>query len=116
MPPMTTHTAAEAYRLVFEDGGATRPRRDAVDARIVEEVLSGAGRIINSQVDVGGWPEYRSGEPPADDDQDGMPDAWERERGLNPKDGSDHREDRNGDGYTNLEEYLNFRARGASRS
>ena len=116
VPPMTTHTAAEAYRLVLEDGGASRPRRDAVDSRIVEEVLGGTGRIINSQADVGGWPEYRSGEPPADDDRDGMPDAWERGHGLNPKDGSDHRQDRNGNGYTNLEEYLNFRARVAPRS
>jgi hypothetical protein len=36
-----------------------------------------------------------------------MPDAWEKEHGLNPNDPSDHSQDRDGDGYTNLEEYLN---------
>ena len=105
--PVTTHSAADAYRLVLKDGGASRPRRDAIDSRIVEEVLNGTGRIIDSQADVGGWPEYRSGDPPADSDRDGMPDAWEKEHGLNPNDPSDHSQDRDGDGYANLEEYLN---------
>ena len=40
-------------------------------------------------------------------DRDGMPDAWEREHGLDPGDGGDHRGDRDGDGYTNIEEWLN---------
>jgi hypothetical protein len=34
-----------------------------------------------------------------------MPNAWEQERGLKP-DRDDSRRDRNGDGYTNIEEYL----------
>ena len=38
----------------------TRPRRDAVDARVVGEVEARAGRIIDSQRDVGGWPAYAS--------------------------------------------------------
>jgi hypothetical protein len=36
-----------------------------------------------------------------------MPDEWERPRGLNPDDAADGSQDRNGDGYTNVEEYLN---------
>jgi len=36
-----------------------------------------------------------------------MPDAWERQHGLNPADPADGSKDRNGDGYTNLEGYLN---------
>ncbi len=55
---------------------------------------------------VGGWPVYRSGEPPLDGDSDGMPDEWERKNGLNPG-VADDKGDRDGDGYTNLEEYLN---------
>ena len=35
-----------------------------------------------------------------------MPDAWENEIGLNPNDPEDRNDDRNNDGYTNLEEYL----------
>jgi hypothetical protein len=36
-----------------------------------------------------------------------MPDAWEAAHGLNPEDPADSAADRDGDGYTNLEEYLN---------
>ena len=42
-----------------------------------------------------------------DSDNDGMPDAWEIKNGLNPKDANDASKDRNKDGYTNIEEYLN---------
>ena len=63
--------------------------------------------------DVGGWPEYRSAEPPADGDHDGMPDAWETAHGLNPADPADGPADADGDGYTNVEEYLNATDPGA---
>lgn len=62
--------------------------------------------IIDSQQDVGGWPELKSAVAPADSDHDGMPDAWECEHGLDPANSAD----RNGlgsNGYTNLENYLN---------
>lgn len=58
------------------------------------------------------WPAYRSERPPADTDRDGMPDAWEKAHGLNPTDSSDASGDRDADGYTNLEEYLNALAKG----
>ena len=102
-PPVRTTDAAQALRDVLADVGATRPRRDAVDARVVREVESGSGRIVDSQKDVGGWPAYASGPLPADADADGMPDGWERARGLDPADGPRARDD----GYTNLEVYLN---------
>ena len=41
-----------------------------------------------------------------DSDRDGMPDSWEMAQGLNPRDPADRNTDRNCDGYTNLEEYL----------
>ncbi len=44
---------------------------------------------------------------PLDSDRDGMPDAWERAKGLDPQVPADRNGDRNGDGYTNLEEYIN---------
>ncbi len=102
-----TDTAAEAYKRVLEQAGATLPARDAVDARIVDEIAAGGGRVINSQKDVGGWPEIESTEPPADRDLDGMPDEWERKYGLNPRSASDNAGDMDGDGYTNIEEYIN---------
>ena len=102
-----TDRPAEAYERVLAEAGAIRPRRDSVDARIVQEVRNQRGKIINSQNDVGGYPEYRSAPPPDDKDNDGMPDEWEKKHGLSSQDASDHNLDPDGDGYTNLEEFLN---------
>ena len=55
---------------------------------------------------VGGWPSLASSLPPADQDLDGMADAWERSVGLSPTDTGDGASDLDGDGWTNLEEYL----------
>lgn len=104
--PVTTDSAGAAYERVLSAAGASK-MRDAVDKRIVAHVRKGAGRIIDSQADVGGWPKLRSKKPPRDGDGDGMPDTWERARKLNPADGSDGAIDRDADGYTNLEGYLN---------
>ena len=62
--------------------------------------------IIDSQEDVGGWPELKSLPAPADSDHDGIPDEWERNNGLNPNDSSDGNKVAK-DGYTYLEKYLN---------
>jgi hypothetical protein len=78
-----------------------------VDTRVVESVSNSTGRLINSQEEVGSWPVLKSEPPRIDSDHDGIPDEWESERGLDPGDGDDGNEDRSGDGYTNLEEYLN---------
>jgi len=104
---VTAHTAPEAYQRVLASCGATLPLRDAVDNRIVREVKAGTGRIINSQNEVGGWPELKSDLPPKDTDRDGMPDDWEEKYGFNPQDRSDNSQDEDGDGYTNIEECIN---------
>ena len=62
--------------------------------------------IITDIAQVGGYPEYK-GTPYTDTDGDGMPDAWEKKYGLNPNDPSDANGDINGDGYTNIEMYIN---------
>jgi hypothetical protein len=62
--------------------------------------------IITDISQVGGYPEY-SGKPYVDTDLDGMPDKWEKQYKLNPKDPSDANMDLNGDGYTNIEKYIN---------
>lgn len=61
---------------------------------------------ITDPSEVGGYPEYK-GTPYKDTDSDGMPDEWESTHGLNPKDRSDASSDLNGDGYTNIEDYIN---------
>jgi hypothetical protein len=102
--PVTTHKAAEAYELVLAACGATLPKRDAVDARVVDQIRSGTKRLINSQDDVGGWPDLDAGEPPTDNDQDGLPDEWERTHRLDPENGNDSA-DLATTGYAWLEEY-----------
>lgn len=120
------HTAKEAYESVLKNVGATLPKRDAVDARIIQEVRDGVATyegpaykekkkvadksvvsgIIDSQKDVGGWPELKSAPAPVDSDHDGMPDTWETAKGLNPNDAADGNKVA-ADGYTMLEHYLN---------
>lgn len=122
--PIEQQTAEEAYLLVLEDAGAVLPRRDTLDRRIVHEVETGTATygvgsyntdnglgskvtgIIDSQNDVGGWPDLSTGPVPADRDHDGMPDSWEIEQGLDPDDPGDGNLIGE-NGYTNLENYLN---------
>ncbi|CAG7630303.1 Ig-like domain-containing protein [Paenibacillus allorhizosphaerae] len=104
--PVTTHSAEEAYALVLAQAGAIMPKRDSVDARIIDDVRNRTGRQINSPAEVGGWPVLNSLPAPTDTDHDGMPDDWELARGLNPNDAAD-RNDISSNGYTNLENYLN---------
>ena len=63
--------------------------------------------IITDPRQMGGYPEYKAWEPYVDTDGDGMPDEWEKANGLNPNDASDATKDCNGDGYTNIEKYIN---------
>jgi hypothetical protein len=90
--------------------GATWPRRDAVDQRVVQMVRTGKvtcrDGILTDISQVGGYPNY-DGTPYKDTDKDGMPDDWERAHGLNPHDASDASSDLDGDGYTNTEDFIN---------
>jgi hypothetical protein len=63
--------------------------------------------IITDPRQMGGYPDYRDWQPYQDTDLDGMPDAWELANGLNPNDPADANGDLNGDGYTNIEKYIN---------
>ena len=63
--------------------------------------------IITDPRQMGGYPEYGDWKPWKDSDGDGMPDEWETENGLNPNDPSDANKDCTGDGYTNIEKYIN---------
>jgi hypothetical protein len=107
--PITKHSAQEAYELVLAHAGMST-KRDAVDLRVVSDVSSRKfGSYLSSQSEVGGWPVLDAGIAAPDTDRDGMPDAWETEQGLDPNDASDRNDDRNADGYTNLEDYLESR-------
>lgn len=114
---VTTHTAEIAYAKVLEFAGASL-KRDAVDIRVVNDVSTGTATItiggngstnglIDTQSAVGGWPELFATEVPLDSDEDGMPDEWEIENGLNPYDDSDAQLTTVDGTYPNIEVYLN---------
>ena len=101
-----THSARQAYQLVLQNAGSSI-KRDAVDVRIVAGIKDRTNRLIDSQDEVGGWPQLLSTNAPVDVDRDGMPDDWESTHGLNPNNPADRNNDLDRNGYTNLEEYLN---------
>jgi len=110
-----THTAQEAYDRVLDYAGASMIR-DAVDIRIIENVRTGtytaegsngsSKGIIDSQCDVGGWPELKSTVSPTDTDNDGMPDEWETKMGLDPNKANANGNDLSS-AYDNIEVYIN---------
>jgi len=130
--PFPIMTAKEAYEWVLNNAGANIPKRDIVDQRCMEQLRTGKvyydpaadtidfyqfqyrrlpkdsykQGIITDIRQVGGMPEYK-GTPYKDSDGDGMPDEWEKRYGLNPNDPTDANKDMNGDGYTNIEKYIN---------
>jgi hypothetical protein len=130
MPDVTILSAMEANKYVLANAGATLPKRDAVDSRIVEQVRTGKiaykegvplpaaqfkhrrlpidsykQGIITDPIQVGGYPEYK-GTPYKDSDNDGMPDEYETKHGLNPKNAADAIA-ASKSGYTNIENFLN---------
>ncbi len=110
--PVFTHKAEQAFELVLADAGVVRPIRDAIDARIVNEVRTqtttyGQNGIIDTPSDVGGYLTYNTYDVPVDEDHDGMADDWENNNGLDSTNPDDHSGDIDGNGYTNIEDYIN---------
>ncbi len=130
MPALTILSAEETKKYVLDNAGATLPRRDAVDTRIVKQVTTGKIEfdpnvklpetqfryrrlpidsykqgIITSPSQVGGYPDYK-GAPYKDSDNDGIPDDYEKKNGLNANDASDAGKVTK-NGYSNIENYLN---------
>ncbi|MDM1293627.1 polysaccharide lyase [Sphingobacterium sp. N143] len=124
-------TAQETYGFVLEHAGATLPKRDPVDTRVIADVKNGKPVKLLSNVklpekdfehrrlskdsykigiitdisQVGGYPVYK-GKPYKDSDNDGIPDDVEKQMGLNPNDPSDSAKI-TASGYANIEIYLN---------
>lgn len=90
---------------VLAGAGASRVR-DTVDQRIIAGVQDRTGAIIDSQSQVGGWPDLAPGTPWVDSDGDGLPDRWEAAHGLDPHDPGDGASDADGDGFTALDDWL----------
>lgn len=138
---MTYDDAENAYNAVVTTAGASLPRYDEVDQRLLNEaagkvdpkyygslgngdlgiidspdnvVLNTPGVYYANSYAYANYPSLalREGDKYAvDTDGDGMPDKYETEHGLNPNDATDGAKD-SGNGYTNLEVYLNAIADG----
>ncbi|OXA81269.1 hypothetical protein SAMN05444397_10313 [Flavobacterium aquidurense] len=123
---VNTQSAGAAYKNVLSDVGANEPFFDKHDNRIIGETLkgtftfkgskSGLGGLIDNEQDTGGWPNFVTEARPADwdTDHDGLPNWWEAARGLNENskagDFADTNLDADKDGFTQLDEYLDWMA------
>ncbi len=111
VPTIRTSAPMAAYEQVLANAGATKPERDGVDRRIIEDIKSGSGRLLKKDPrDVGGWPDLAAGTPYPDDDMDGISGDWEVKNGIDPTNTNDGQQDMDDDGWTNLEEFLHFMA------
>ena len=123
----TIHTAKDAMKIVTSYSGATMPQRDEHHQRNVRETLQGTYTYVGSKSKIKGeidteeditehaagkgWEEYPEEHRAADfdTDQDGMPDWWEQTTGSNAS-VANQNDDPDGDGWTLLEDYLDFMA------
>ena len=123
----TIHTAKDAMKIVTSYSGATMPQRDEHHQRNIRETLEGTYTYVGSKSKIkgeidteaditehaagNGWEEYPEEHRATDwdTDQDGMPDWWEQCVGSNASDANQN-DDPNGDGWTLLEDYLEFMA------
>jgi pectate lyase len=114
--PITQYSAAQAQELVLAHSGASQridengdwvDNRDSIDIRLINEYKNGTGMIPENENDVGGYLTIAQLEGYQDRDHDGMSDTWEVQHDFNQYDASDAGLDRDGDGYTNIEEFLN---------
>lgn len=109
-------TAQQAYDNVLLYAGASF-KRDTMDERIAGNGKNRTGHFIDVQggylhgtayeKTVNAWPALKAGTAAADTDKDGIPDAWEKQNGLNPADANDASQYKIDKYYTNIEVYLN---------
>ena len=113
---ITTESAEDAFQSVLKTAGASY-KRDTLDERIINDVKNRTGRLIDVQggyphgteyeKTINAWPVLKSASAPADSDKDGMPDEWEKKKGLNPNDAGDASQYKLDKNYTNVEVYIN---------
>ncbi len=120
-------SAKDAYKNVLSDVGCNMPVFDEHDTRVVNETLAGSYQfsgsisglpgLIDNEKDCGGYENYGTEErnlATFDSDLDGLPNWWEKLYGSNPDspkgDFSDANADPDHDGYTALEDYLEWMA------
>ncbi len=126
---LTAESAEDAYEhvITYAGNGISPTLRTAVDQQVAYETLTGTGNLSGTaeyddatdaqkttidtySIECGveyEYPEAILENDIVDSDNDGMPDDWELARGLDPNDPSDTNGDYCGQGYTNIEYYIN---------
>ncbi|MFN0023041.1 MAG: polysaccharide lyase family 1 protein [Parvularculaceae bacterium] len=94
--------ASDAYGAVLASAGAFP--RDSFDEGIIRDVTDRVGETIDAP---GHLPEIAGDAAPDDADNDGMADMWERISGIDDQTFNPW-EDTDGDGWLNLDEYLDY--------
>jgi hypothetical protein len=113
--PVTSQPAAEAFDQVIDYVGNFWWSREAIDTRIVNNVLTNTGPPNGIAASAPNAAELSvmlatpmSSRPAGfDSDGDGMSDVWESNHGLNPGSTADAFLDFDSDGYVNVVEYVN---------
>lgn len=110
-PSVPVLSAADALQFVIDNAGASHQRDEADDYVFAELKSYGKkGKTISDEASLGivnVVGDFTGGTAQKDTDRDGMPDAWETQQGLNPNSAADAMQDKDGDGWVNLEEYIN---------
>ncbi len=102
---ITPETAENAYSTVLANVGATLPKRDAIDARIVNDVKNLTGRVINNTDEVGGEIDLNLGT--TETRTFTIPESFKTENGLTSYKENEIITDGTYKGYTLIESYVN---------
>ncbi|MEO5713058.1 MAG: hypothetical protein ABIT37_06180 [Luteolibacter sp.] len=113
--PVPADSAVEALRKVVTGAGCSLGR-DGVDLKLIADVksLGKSGSTIDSPDAMGGFGEIKGGPAKIKTSGDAIPDDWKRKHGLSLTDPNVANSDRDNDGITNIEEYLNELAGGTA--
>ena len=110
--PVVADSAEQAYIKVASGAGCSL-HRDPVDLRLIGELTSLGlkGQTLphtdaQGEALAGGIGKIDGGIPPVDSDRDGIPDAFEKAHGLDPRNPADAAKS-DASGYMNIEVYAN---------
>ncbi|CUH42218.1 right-handed parallel beta-helix repeat-containing protein [Ruegeria atlantica] len=103
---VTVLSSDEVLESVLSNAGARDPALSPIDERIIQSVIDGTGRIIDSPDDVGGYVFVPNTAAPSDKDDDGIPDYFEKILGSDPNSFDAHG-DADGNGVSDIEDYIN---------
>lgn len=101
-PNAVTLSAGDLPDILIPKAGAYLPLRDQVDSRLARDIQNGTGKLISQPIEVFGWPKYDPVYREFDPDN-----RWQNQYNIDLTNHTEANADYNGNGYTNIEEFLN---------